>query len=295
MTTRVLSLVLSLTLASSALLRAQNTWAPSAEDCAEATQTLTSGSLAQVDSQAKARNIIGGCGAAGAQAYATGMSRRRTAPLSPELTRYFLAPGVDTAIMRSALALATDPGASTPVRGLSLRTLLSYVGGWIMISYEELTSASEGDACSTIGGMREMAGTPLSATQIDAVKAAVAPLERSASEPAEVRSAASCVMNAWRRIRGLPGQPIATISPSTLQITYLCGNRFRIRNTAVYPVDVQWRLGEGTLELLHVMPADPTTGYGDTILDAGGAGTVQLLFDSDVIGSATNSGVVCSG
>jgi hypothetical protein len=293
MMNRLFLLTLSLSLGSSALVSAQSTWAgPSAQACAQAVQTLTAGSLAQVDSQSNARDIIGGCGSAGVQAYVLGMSRRRTAPLSAALTRYFLAPFTDTAITRTALELAPDVGAGIPVRALSLRTLHSAFSG-SYLSYEQITSMPEGDAC-IFTSSSEVVGAPLSPTEQDAVRAAVAPIERSTSEPAEVRSAASCVMNSWRRARGLPSQPIATVSPSTLQITYLCGNQFRIRSTAAHVFYVQWRLGQGSLQLLHVDRADPAIGYADTIIDAGAVGPVQLLLDGDVIGSASNNGVVCS-
>jgi hypothetical protein len=268
---------------------------PTGAQCAAADQTLRTGDIAQVDSQLAAFGTASGC-VDGTQAIAVAMQRRRAAAMTRDMYTVFTPTAGDTALLRVALDLASDVGAGLAARVMSLRLLLAYVGSNALLGYGDVSGVLEGDFCipgpPVEGSLYSRSN--LSADTPQQVRQRAVALERDPAQPAHVRSAANCVMNAWRTARGLPTQLLLSNPQPALTLEYICGKRFRIKNTLAYQVVTQYEVaGVTERKLLYLTSKKPGQTYGETQLDLDTSGELRLLLDGDVILTAANGGTTC--
>jgi hypothetical protein len=268
---------------------------PTAADCARATDALRSGSLVATDSQDMAVTYIHSCGTDGMNALATAMRRRRTSTLSTSTYGVFEPATADTALMNAAFDLALDGSAAPSIRALAERLLLSYMGNYDPASYRYFADLAEGESCAAIGVNKPYPTSNLPANIADLVRARVAPLEHDAAQPLIVRSAANCIMNTWRVAQQLPLQPVMTFTTVPVTLEYACGSRFRVKNAAPWLLTVQYRVGsDSTTKQLLASGAKAGEAFGTTILDTLAPGAaVQLIFDGNVVGTASATGITC--
>lgn len=270
---------------------------PDPTRCSAADQTLRTGSLAQSDSQEMARAIVSRCPNPG-PTLAAAMERRRGLATPPPLKGgpdqlYFTPTTGDTALLRVALSIVNDAGAGLAAHVLSHRVLLSYVGGGTPL-YEEITATAEGDACISGGSMYYRRSSNLPSDSLERIRQGVAPLEYDATQHAHVRTAAHCVMNAWRSAVGLPIQMRMPNPRPALSVDYVCGNRFRVKNTLPHTVTVQYEAtGSTSRSKLYVPPKPVGASHGDVVIKAPSAGQFRVVFDGDVILTKANGGTTC--
>jgi hypothetical protein len=264
-------------------------------ECAEADQTLRTGDLAQTDSQRAALTVIGGC-VNGADAMAVAMQRRRNETLSADMYSVFSPVAADTALLRTALELAADASAGLPARVLSLRLTLAYLGVNWFVGYNDITSAVEGTFCMTgpAGPGIPTLRSNLPADAPERIRQQAMLLERDVAQPAAVRSAANCVMNAWRSSKGLSPQLLVPDVRSALSLEYVCGNQFRIKSTVPHEVVAEYEVqGTAGRKTLHLARRKSGQSFGETVLDLDTSGELRLLFDGDVIHTKANGGTTC--
>lgn len=259
---------------------------PSAQQCLAAIDTLRVGDLANAAAQASALSVIGGCGLNGAQAHAEALLRRRNSPVSADMHVAFTSLRGDSALLRTALAIATDGSASTAARALSLRLVLGYTDS-TTLGYSELTATGSGQSCIT-GNKRDVAPGTLPANAADLIRQQARALESNPTQPLQVRSAANCVMNAWRMKNQLPVQDLSDFNPASVTFVYICGNQFRIGGLS-HPLTLQYEIG-GSGSRKSLLASAP-----ETIIDVGVDGSVTLFFDDEVIATAANGHAECTG
>lgn len=274
--------------------------ASSPAQCAQADDVLRNGSLAQTDSQLRALGTVIRCADPGSTV-AAAMDRRRSVTSVPArgmgYDMHFFTPSVgDTAALRVALSIAGDAAAGLGARVMSLRLLLIYAGGGDLW-YEDLTSTVEGQSCVP-GGPREGAlydRSNLPSDSLERIRQRAAPLERDAAGPSPVRSAAHCVMNAWRAAKGLPVLLLLPDPRPAITVDHVCGNRFRIRNILPYTVVVQVEVeGASGRRRVALMRRNAGQSYGETELDVSTAGELRIFVDGDPILTKANGGTTCS-
>ena len=262
--------------------------------CSWADGILRTGNLALADSQTIAYETALIC-PDGARAIAAAMERRRSSSLA-QAAEVFTPAIADTAMLRVALDLASDPTAGLAARTLSYAMLLTYLGTNATASYANLTGTAAGDVCLP-GAFSEGALFHVSNLQPDTparISQRVAPVEGDTAQPAEVRSAAQCVMNAWRASKGLPIQSLIPNPRPALALDYVCGRRFRIRNSPSHEVAVQYEVaGVSGRKPLYLAGKLPGQAHGETQLDLDTSGELRLLFDGDVILTRANAGTTC--
>jgi hypothetical protein len=190
--------------------------------------------------------------------------------------------------------LAASPSASIAARVLSLAALGLYLDPESVRPYSHYVETGPGDACSIAGGHE---GVPpsgsLPADYKHQIKATAASLERSTATPLPVRSAANCVLNLWRADAHLPTQ-LLSVEPSQLALSYLCANRFAIRNHNTVDVTVEYEIagGSGKPSVQVIGKPDGAT-YAETIILAGTTSTVHLLFDGEILHTVVGSNTSC--
>jgi hypothetical protein len=272
---------------------------PTPARCAQADEALRSGSLTQTDSQLRALGTASRC-PDGGSSIAAAMERRRSVATSAPRgmtadMHFFTPPAGDTALLRVALNIAGDGGAGLAARVMSLRLLLAYSGGeglW----YEDLTGTGEGESCIP-GGPRETtrySTSNLPPDSLERIRQRAAPLEQDPTQHPHVRSAAHCVMNAWRMATGLPVLLLLPDPRPALTLEYVCGKRFSIRNALPYTVAVQFEVeGIAGRKRLNLMRKDTGQSYGATELEVDSSGELRLVLDGDVILAKANGGATC--
>jgi hypothetical protein len=262
--------------------------------CASAPQTLSTGSLAQADSQSRAARVVLDCPVERAVALSNAFSRRAGEPYSVEMASIFQTASLTGEPLPKALEVASDPSASSAARVLSLGVVLRYLTPGATPSFAELQEATPGSACVLLVGTENPpAARSLPADYKDRIKETASTLERSGATPVPIRSAANCVMNRWRTELGLPVQVIA-VSPSQLSLTHECGNRFRVRNQQAAPAALQYEVAGDPERKDLQLPGKPEgASYSKALIWADSRATVRLLFDGAVVQTAAGTGSKC--
>lgn len=80
-----------------------------------------------------------------------------------------------------------------------------------------------------------------------------------------------------------------------ITLTYVCGNRFRIRNPNAIPLWVSWGMvGKSPKGDLTVPARTGTTQFGEVTFDATVKGSVRLLYEGTALATAANAEVACT-
>jgi hypothetical protein len=210
------------------------------------------------------------------------------------------APLVDSAVFAASRDVALSGSASVLMRVLGVRTLFYYVERGRTPSYGDIVALPRGvTGCSfpapsdipplvTVGDF-----TPLPPDANSQIRDVARAIQGDGAADANLLSASYCVLEAWRARTGRPGNPHWPFSASQLTVDYVCGNRFRIRNTRPAETVLEWNVGE--LPLKRVAIAQPGTGetYGERLLDASAAGDLKLYYDGDLAITRQNLGTLC--
>jgi len=268
---------------------------PSAAQCRAAIDTLTTGNAADLDEQGAATALVASCGREAVQAYATALRRQRTSASTEALDPVFATPVLDSAVFNAALELASDGTATLGPRVLALGVLLQHVVRSDQPGSSSLASIAEGDVCAvaTVALGRPPQGN-LPADALELVRHAARGIERNASEPLAVRSAANCVMNAWRSVRRLPMQALHPATTYGFSLHGVCGRTFGLRSTSPVTFDLEVRV-DGAGDVLPLVSRARASGESSAEVRfvAPGTGAVEILLDGEGVARAGPSATAC--
>jgi hypothetical protein len=263
-------------------------------ECAAALRVVTDGPIADERAQLSALATAEGCpGRYGALALATAQRRRRTVAASPQLLVYFRPWSADTVLVDTALSIAGDDGATTFVRVLGLRVLTSMLTHYHDLEYFRVGIPVDQALClplpthhsTTVPGAT-------SATDTERIRRLARRLEGSAD--AEVRGAANCLLNAWRRSAGHePLPPLRDGAPS-LRITNTCLDEYTIRNpSSFYGTVVLTVEGATDSVMVAVGPRPEGAEYSETSVMVRGAGILHAILVGVVFAAARSGNPGC--
>lgn len=84
------------------------------------------------------------------------------------------------------------------------------------------------------------------------------------------------------------------IQPSAIRLTYICGNRFRVRNGNLAPVTVTWDVAGSTDAGSLTLPARPfAAAFSEAFFATSVTGTVRLFYLGAQVDVKANGGFVC--
>lgn len=261
---------------------------PSAEQCVEAQDALRRGSGA-LDSLRVLRECPGGAQlVASAISTLPSVSSDVTADALIQLAAQF----TDDRIASSALAVMRTGTSGDRARGwATLVGLAQLVPGTLLPTAADVPSNVQqncmlGQWSSPVGGIDDV---PLSfATRAALVNTAM-DMYRSTTLSASSRWFANCV--AFHGvIQRVPPDPRG----ADILLTYMCGNRFRVRNRNLVAVRVEYDVygtserGSVTLRRASFLPSGV-----DAFFQTTARGTVRLFFNGQLIQTKANGGRVC--
>jgi hypothetical protein len=268
---------------------------PSPAQCAAASQTLTSGSVAAADSQVDARDIAGVCDQSADIVTALGRWKTTTDTLS---ARAIFSPAfADSTVVGAAISIAADGGASQLARVLAIRLVLARLYPTAMPTLHDLTDATEpGGACLVPPGLHERADVrPVSQSNRTQMLQQIGPLEWNTSQPTAVRRAVNCLMNSWRVANAYPPLQLVDMTPTSLRVAYVCSSRFQIKNTLYTPLIVQYKVGSGAMQTITIKQRDAGETEGISEFDTHDrSALVSLYVDGNVVSIAQATGTACS-
>jgi hypothetical protein len=195
-----------LILGAPSLLAAQNNANKDDKACEQAAKIV-----AKVHPEKKEESaflILTGCGASAANAFATGIAQytHETDIAALDVFMSQVDNWIDSGIMTTAAALATNSAASPEARVFAVRYLLVLVRPYNRFAYAGLTvgdvstTDAEGSIVTTTGCRSQMGseradqvGTPLPADYADRIRQTLTRLAGDATAPAVVRNAARCL------------------------------------------------------------------------------------------------------
>ena len=232
--------------------------------------------------------IAATCGASGGRALADAFQslQGNTDPDELTMIESALRSIQDASVFQAARAVAARSDASASMRAMALRVLLAQHDPGILIS-----SLGGGSTCRTrtAAGLLQSAGTPLPddyPVQADQTAKSVA------ADPAasnDVRATAACLH------RLLDAFVPRAVDPTALTLTYVCGNRFVVRNSNAEWADVTYEV-------------DGNDDHGDLSVPPGGerafvaevTGTTRLFYNpghdqprGQLVRTAPNGGTAC--
>jgi hypothetical protein len=274
--------------------------AQSSAECARLAMTLTAGSLARPDSQARAYSDIHRCPAAvRGRALAQAFDRRRQVDglHDPRLAVFALA-SRDQAVFDQLQSMSGDESAAPAARVMAIAALLAMIDkGPPGASLEALTRYREGGTCFISGSpiRRAVSGGPLPTDSVRRVFRTLQKLERSRATEPMVRSAAHCALNVVRlRELGVLGA-LVPFSPGDLTVSHRCGNTFIIRNRSPFPYVAAIGIVGSTRRVgITIEGTRGSKSEAETWYDAGADGSVELIIDGEARYTAANSGKSCA-
>ena len=190
-----------------ALLMTRDLSAQTAKECDAAARIVASGSVNA--NQRSAYLTLSGCGAVGANAFATGIPKLATVTDTLKLDDYMNAADNwgDAAVYDAASHLALNSSATPQARVFAIRHLIGLVQRYTKYGYGGLivgadtTVLADGtlqvsagcDAGFVSGRAGSIVATPLPSDVADQIRATLASLVASQSAPKQVRAAAACL------------------------------------------------------------------------------------------------------
>jgi hypothetical protein len=203
----------------------------------------------------------------------------------------------DTAIFRASGSLVADPSASDLVRVSAMLALLSYVSPAHVVSIQELARYSVGARSCGFESAEDRSTavvqlSPVTPSAADEARDAARTILANAAAPAVVRSAAYCVVEAWRAVAKLPSNAYWAFNPLQVSAENVCGTRYRLRN--MHPVPIALQYGVPSLPPLAkgriTLPAPPAgASFSEFTLDAPGPGTFTVYLDGAPIKTVPNA------
>jgi hypothetical protein len=260
-------------------------WIVTAAQCDTAVSSLQGGSPPPAGD--RTWWIATRCGAAGGSALATVAANALRTVSDTErvaVVEAVLAEIRDFAVFQSMLGLAEDATAAAPSREAALRVVLAQHERGLRIR-TPIVFRTPSETCATWSPTvaEPRAGAPLPADYATRAHAAAGRVANATAAPASLRLVASCVRGALRAF--VP----PTIVPSTIRLTYLCGNRFRVRNPNADWADVRYdvyRTDDGGD--LTVPP------NGEIVFTTERTGTTRLFYAGRLVQTKANGGATCT-
>jgi hypothetical protein len=196
----------------------------------------------------------------------------------------------DASVFSAALALADDAGATLPARAAALLVILAQFGNaWdfpgVVRSALLTDPLPSSGICgpALFGWEAATEGTPLPS---DAGRQAARVFDRliyGAGTPTLLRNLARCS-------RGALGADIPPqVDLGQVQLTYVCGNTFRIQNPTSIRLVFSFLVEGPAPEGYDV----PVGGNSHADFDTDGPGTVRLLYDGTLVTTRANGGLAC--
>ena len=142
---------------------------------------------------------------------------------------------------------------------------------------------------NALSSAADPASAPISTTTLARLHTISLTLFRNASMPPRVRRMALCANTAVQSIYTPP------VLASDIQLTYLCGNRFRLRNRSFQDVDVRWEVynttdrGEESIGSATALIPNFDQTFTTEL-----RGTVRLFYNGALIQTKANGGTVCT-
>jgi hypothetical protein len=257
---------------------------PSATECADAAAALSAGGRLQ-----SAWNLLPSCGTSGASALAAAVSATTSeADTSYLRDLYGVAASIkDPAILAAAGTVVSDPGATQAARVTAILLLVAQFDNAIMarfsVPWGALLTGSYAD-CPFAVATRYYAGRrQLQADSSQRVASALDQARNDGSAPGAVRALAQCARTVLR------GAIPITVSSALIRLTYVCGNRFRVRNSSGEWITVAFDVYQTTDK------GELTIGPGaDLLFTTREKGTVRLFYGGALVQTKENGASVCS-
>jgi hypothetical protein len=208
----------------------------------------------------------------------------------------------DRAVFGALHSVARDPGAAAAARVYSILALIYQEAGATGLDYQAVTSVGEDEICSVgkldDGEQAVVSGAPLPADHSDQSRALAKALAADASAPSSVRSAGRCLLAATGPGVGDDVAVLDTgpVNPDAIQLDYVCGSTFRVRNANPRDVLVDFEVEGTAIRAKLGLPGNPHrgAGYSEITFAVPQAGTVRLLLNGAVVETATSKKTPCT-
>ncbi len=199
---------------------------------------------------------------------------------------------VDSRVAAALLSVGTDAASTEQAKIYLLTALISQVAprGLVrdLIS-DQVPSVLTGSCSGGASSAQTPVDIPLTLTDKQRIHDASVALFRGPSTSSRVRWIAACLQDKVT----LDFTPSAT--PSGIQLTYLCGNRFRVRNSNYAEVALTWDVyGSSDNGQESVPAARLDKAFIDQNFVTNVRGTVRLFFNGVLVQTKANGGVACS-
>jgi hypothetical protein len=205
----------------------------------------------------------------------------------------------DTAIFRAARSVAVDASASDLMRVSAVRALLSYVSPAHVVSISELARYSVGArSCgleaATDRSIATVQLSPVSPSATQEARDAARALLANPATPAAVRSAAYCVVEAWRDVAKLPSNAYWAFDPLQVSAENVCGTRYRLRNMHPVPIALQYGVPTSQAKGRITLPPPPAgASFSEVTFNGLGPGTMTVYLDGAPLKTVPNAAGPC--
>lgn len=190
-------------------------------------------------------------------------------------------------VWQAGVDLADNAGATVSARVVGLLVQLGQYSGRLSPfgsrSWQDVVGVPASECGFDINNRpRYRSKVPLPSNAFNVSASHLDALAASASTPAVVRKLASCVREAME-----PTIP-QTVDPALILLDYVCGHRYRVRNTSTKWVDVTFQLFHGNERGTFPVAAGGNVTF--TTIDPYG---LALYYNSQLIREAQNGGTTC--
>jgi hypothetical protein len=205
----------------------------------------------------------------------------------------------DTAILRASRRIAADASASDLMRVSAVRALLSYVSPAHVAHIRELVQNSLGArSCSSESAAYQSTDvvqlSPVSPSAGQEARDVARTILANGSAPAAVRSAAYCVVEAWREVAKLPSNAYWLFSAQQVTAENVCGTRYRLRNMHPVPITLQYGVPTVPRKGRITLPAPPAgASFSEVTVNAPGSGTLTVYLDGLPLKTVPNDASAC--
>lgn len=291
--TRTLLLILALIGGPAVSLHAQGLGAPpTPAQCEAWTRSLAAGGQEALD--ALTYGSISDCPETGGPALSTAVRSARAVEDTTYLSRLAgqAARFRDPAVFDAALTLFADRNASPRARVMSLMVLAGQLGS--SMDVQEMTppevftrpvTVRVGCGFGVAAGSLTSVDHGLPANHERRAARVIDAIRHAHGEPALVQNLARCSRTLISS--EIPPQ----VDVSKIRLDYVCGNTFRIQNHTPEYLMLSYTVA-GTGEAADVTAR---SGGGWTHFNTDTAGTVQLIYDGEVVATVANTGKSCGG
>jgi hypothetical protein len=214
---------------------------------------------------------------------------------NPEVLRVaYIVSGIaaDDGLVNAALDVANDASATELARTWALYTAGGQAQPATRMPRPDAPVVGSVDrpcGMNAFSSAAEPAGAPIAPTTLARLHTISLTLFRNSSLPPRVRRMALCANTA---VLSLYTPPVLA---SDIQLTYLCGNRFRLRNRSFQDVDVRWEVynttdrGEESIGSATALIPNFDQTFTTEL-----RGTVRLFYNGVLIQTKANGGTVCT-